>query len=66
MSRKNIDKALAEAEKRLKSQLPQIEKRHKKGEENGMEEPDDLKSGSSDDLEIARAVKEQGNEKLPK
>ena len=61
MSRENIDKALAEAEKRLKSQLP-----HKKGEENGMEEPDDLKSGSSDDLEIARAVKEQGNEKLPK
>lgn len=63
---KNIEKALKEAEERLNELLPEIEERHKKAVDNSMEEPDELKSGTPDDLEIRRAIKEQENEKLPK
>ncbi|OZG73099.1 hypothetical protein BTA51_11420 [Hahella sp. CCB-MM4] len=56
---KNIYKALREAEKRLEELLPEIEKRHKQGVKNSIDEPDGLKSGQPDDLEIRREVREQ-------
>lgn len=63
---KNIEKALIEAEERLNELLPEIEERHKKSIDNNIEEPDELKSGATDDLEIRRAIKEQDNEEFPK
>lgn len=61
---KSIKDAILEAEERLEKLLPDIEKRHQSGVEKSTEEPDGLKSGSRDDLEIKRAIKEQEDEQL--
>ncbi|QIL90094.1 hypothetical protein GNX18_10250 [Microbulbifer sp. SH-1] len=61
-----IKKALEDAERRLEERLPGIEKRHREAVENSPDEPEHLKEGAVDDLEILRAIKEQKNEPLPK
>jgi len=61
--KKNLKRALEDAEKHLDKLLPDIEKRQKKAAEKGLEEPEHLKSGVSiDEVEIKRAIKEQENE----
>lgn len=61
-----IKKVLEDVEKRLEGLLPDIEKRHNESTQNSPDEPDNLKEGVADDLEIPRAIKEQKNEQLPK
>lgn len=61
-----IKKVLEDAEKRLDEFLPDIEKRHRKAVEDSSDEPENLKEGAVDDLEIPRAIKEQKDEKLSK
>ncbi|WP_444915558.1 hypothetical protein [Microbulbifer sp. TRSA007] len=53
-----IKKALEDAEKRLEKLLPDIEKRHNEAAQNSPDEPDNLKEGVADDLEIPRAIKQ--------
>ncbi|WP_444899873.1 hypothetical protein ACJJIX_04095 [Microbulbifer sp. VAAC004] len=53
-----IKKALEDAEKRLEGLLPDIEKRHSEATQNSPDEPDNLKEGIVDDLEIPRAIKQ--------
>ncbi|WP_444929733.1 hypothetical protein ACJJIF_18375 [Microbulbifer sp. SSSA002] len=61
-----IKKVLEDAEKRLEELLPDIEKRYKEADQNSPDEPDNLKEGIVDDLEIPRAIKEQKDEQLLK
>lgn len=59
----DVKKALQDAEKRLKERLVDIEKRFEKGQSDGLDEPEHLRSGSGiDEVELKRIIKEQQDE----